>query len=226
VIASDSAPIPFAYVSIDGASGWIIDERGEVSIGAGKLQGLTANIRRIGFQPWIGKVRVTGRQPAPSAMLRGFYDRWMMRQKGALSAVFIGPEELEFRHPNKVTNMLAGLNGVKLQRGARGGLEALSTSGSLSGPCRMAILVDGSRQCPPLGCNVKPDHPCPSPSARFSSSPGCDPDQESVFIDQLVEANSVTAIEVYARGGNVPVSLSASDQACGIIAIWTGGRQP
>ena len=249
VIASDSAPIPFAYVSIDGASGRITDERGEVSIGAGKLRGLTANIRRIGFQPWIGKlqvpdtvavftvllqrvaqglseVRVTGRQPAPSAMLQGFYDRWMMRQRGALSAVFIGPEELEFRHPNKVTNMLAGLNGVKLQRGARGGLEALSTSGSLSGPCRMAILVDGTRQCPPLGCNVKPDHPCPSPSGRFSASPGCDPDQESVFIDQLVEAGSVTAIEVYARGGNVPVSLSASDQACGVIAIWTGGRQP
>jgi hypothetical protein len=249
VIASDSAPIPYAYVTIEGGSGQITDERGEVSLGAGKRQGLTANVRRIGYQPWVGKVelpdtapvftvmlhrvaqglsevRVTARQPAPSAALQGFYDRWMMRQRGALSAIFIGPEELEFRHPNKVTNMLSGLNGVRLQRGVRGGLEALSTSGSLSGPCRMAILVDGMRQCPPLGCNVKPTQPCSSSPGRVSPNPGCDPDQESVFIDQLVEASSVTAIEVYPRGGNIPVSLSASDQACGIIAIWTGGRRP
>lgn len=89
----------------------------------------------------------------------------------------------------------------------------------------MAVLVDGIRQCPPLGCNIKPDHPCPPPGTRFSP-PGCDPDDQSVFIDQIVEANTVMAIEVYARGGNVPVSLSSSDQACGIIAIWTGARKP
>lgn len=140
--------------------------------------------------------------------------------------MFIGPEELEFRHPSKVTNMLAGLNGVKLQRGERGGLEALSTSGSLGGPCRMAILIDGTRQCPALGCNVKPTQSCPPSTSRLNASPGCDADQESVFIDQLIDVSTVTAIEVYARGGNVPVSLSASDQACGIIAIWTGSRRP
>jgi hypothetical protein len=244
VIASDSTPIAFAYVTTDGGAGRITDERGEVSLGAGTLQGLAATVRRIGYQPWSGRVqlsdtatvftvmlqrvaqglsevRVTAQQAAPSAALKGFYDRWMERQRGALSAVFIGPEELEFRHPDKVTNMLAGLNGVMLRHGARGWLEAESSTGS----CKMAILVDGVRQCPPLGCNVKPDHPCPGPGARFAP-PGCDPDEQSVFIDQIVEANTVTAIEVYARGGNVPVSLSSSDQACGIIAIWTGARKP
>ena len=244
VISSDSEPIPFAYVTIDGGAGRITDERGEVSLGAGKGRGLNASVRRIGYQPWTGQVefadtatvftvvlplvaqgisevRITAQQPAPSAALKGFYDRWMERQRGALSAVFIGPEELEFRHPDKVTNMLAGLNGVMLKRGARGWLEAYSASGS----CKMAILVDGIRQCPPLGCNVKPDKPCPPPGTRFAP-PGCDPDDQSIFIDQIVEANTVTAIEVYARGGNVPVSLSSSDQACGIIAIWTGTRKP
>ncbi|HXD22431.1 MAG TPA: hypothetical protein VN613_03665 [Gemmatimonadaceae bacterium] len=244
MISSDSVPIPFAYVTIDGGSGRITDERGEVSIGAGKGRGLNASVRRIGYQAWLGKVefadtatvftvvlvrvaqglsevRVTAQSAAPSAALKGFYDRWMERQRGALSAVFIGPEELEFRHPDKVTNMLAGLNGVMLKRGSRGWLEAWSSTGS----CRMAVLVDGIRQCPPLGCNVTPDHPCPPPGTRFAP-PGCDPDQQSVFIDQIVEANTVTAIEVYARGGNVPVSLSSSDQACGIVAVWTGARKP
>ncbi|MGH7654141.1 MAG: hypothetical protein ACREN6_05700 [Gemmatimonadaceae bacterium] len=247
VVSTDSEPISFAYVSVQGGIGQITDEQGEVSLGAGKRQTLTVNVRRIGFQPWFGKlelpdtasvltvvlarvaqglsaVRVTGSAPAPSAALKGFYDRWMMRQKGTLSAVFIGPEEIEFRHPNKITNMLSGLVGVMLKRGTRGFLEAYNAAGT----CRMAVLLDGNRQCPRFGCDVAPVTATPCPTNVFNGRypPGCDPDDQAVFIDQLVDANDVTAIEVYARGGNVPSSLSVSDQACGIIALWTGSRKP
>lgn len=163
------------HTSVQGGVGQITDEHGELSLGAGKRQTLTVGVRRIGFQPWFGKlefpdtgsvltvvlpgiaqelsaVHVAGSAPAPSAALKGFYDRWMMRQKGTLSAVFIGPEEIEFRHPDKITNMLSGLNGVMLKRGARGSLEAYNPTGT----CRMAILLDGTRQCPKLGCDVGP----------------------------------------------------------------------
>lgn len=248
VVSTDSEPISYAYVTVQGGIGQITDERGEVSLGAGKRQTLTVGVRRIGFQPWFGKlefpdtgsvlavvlpgiaqglsaVHVAGSAPAPSAALKGFYDRWMMRQKGTLSAVFIGPEEIEFRHPNKITNMLSGLNGVMLKRGNRGSLEAYNSTGT----CRMAILLDGTRQCPKLGCDVgpPPNVQCPTiPPMNGRYPPGCDPEDQAVFIDELVDANDVTAIEVYARGGNVPVSLSSSDQACGIIALWTGSRKP
>jgi hypothetical protein len=248
VVSTDSEPISYAYITVQGGIGQITDENGEVSLGAGKRQTLTVGVRRIGFQPWFGKlefpdtasvltvvlpgiaqglsaVHVVGSAPAPSAALKGFYDRWLMRQKGTLSAVFIGPEEIEFRHPNKITNMLSGLNGVMLKRGNRGSLEAYNSSGT----CRMAILLDGTRQCPKLGCDVgpPPNIQCPTiPPMNGRYPPGCDPEDQAVFIDELVDANDVTAIEVYARGGNVPVSLSSSDQACGIIALWTGSRKP
>jgi len=139
VVSTDSTPVVYAYVTVQGGIGQITDENGEVSLGAGKKQTLTVRVQRIGYQPWFGKVdlpdtaaivriplariaqslsavTVTGNATTRALQLTGFYDRWMMRQKGALSAVFIGPEELEFRHPDKITNVLRGLNGVSFRR--------------------------------------------------------------------------------------------------------------
>jgi len=36
--------------------------------------------------------------------------------------------------------------------------------------------------------------------------------------------NDVMAIEVYERGGNMPISLQVNDTKCGVIALWTGSR--
>ena len=46
-----------------------------------------------------------------------------------------------------------------------------------------------------------------------------------VSLDELVDANSVAAIEVYAHGGNIPQEMQQSDWQCGVIAIWTGARR-
>ena len=248
VIAVDSTPIPYAYVAIEGGSGQITDERGEVSLGVGKKQTLVARVQRIGYQPWFGKlevpdtgavltvqlarlaqnlatVNVRGAAEVRSLQMTGFYDRWMQRQKGALSAVFIGPEEIEFRHPDKITNMLRGLNGVTLRRSCEGEQVAFSSSAQ----CQMAILVDGVRQCPSRGCSA--DGGGVFSTGEQSARPNCDSPTNvnattAVIIDQLLNADDIAAIEVYSRGGNVPVSISASDQACGIIAFWTGSRKP
>ena len=48
----------------------------------------------------------------------------------------------------------------------------------------------------------------------------------AVLIDQLVESNQVTRIEVYNRGANMPTSLQVADPSCGVIAFWTGSRKP
>jgi hypothetical protein len=140
VVSTDGQPIAFANVIVEGGMTQITDEKGEVSLGSGKHQTLTFNIKRIGFTPWFGKIElpdtaavllvslpplaqtlspvtVTGEKAVQSSLvIKGFYDRWLMRQKGMLSAVFISPEELEFRHPDRITGMLRGLNGVNLTR--------------------------------------------------------------------------------------------------------------
>jgi hypothetical protein len=243
VVSPDSAPIAYAFVSLEGGTGQITDESGEISLGTGKAQTLTANVRRIGFQPWFGKVqvpdttatitvvlpriaqkltevRVTGSESPLSLPMRGFYDRWLMRQKGLLSAVFIGPEEIEFRHPNKITNMLNGLSGVRLVRSVHGFAEAYGAAGS----CKMAILIDGVQQCPPIGCKNDTRPPC-GPSGRNQRGAPCDPDEDKVLIDDILDASTVAAIEVYPRGGNTPISLQVNDSRCGVIALWTGSKR-
>ena len=225
VVSDHGQPIMYANVTLEGSTSRITDEKGEVNLGVGARQKFSVRVSRIGFAPWFGKVdlpavatmtvtlpqiaqvlapvRVAGApQMKTPLQLTGFYDRWIMREKGTLSAVFIGPEELEFRHPNKITNMLSGLNGVQIRQlnskglGMNDNLIAYSTtSADALTLCPMAVLIDGHQERPP------------------------------VFIDRVIDANAVMAIEVYDRGGNMPIGLQANDTVCGVLAFWTGSRR-
>jgi hypothetical protein len=235
VVSSDGEPIAHANVTVEGGIIQVTDDSGLVSLGAGKRQTFTVRVRRIGFTQWFGQlevpdtaatltialpslaqklstVRVSGEAKAKSPLaMTGFYDRWLMRQKGVLSAVFISPEELDFRHPDRITAMLYGLNGVRVSQAcvsppvkvARGtsclmGQVAFSTF--VPGNCPMAIVIDGMQQHP-LGASY-------------------------VGIDNLLDAYSVAAMEVYSRGGNMPVNFQFQDTECGVLAFWTGSRRP
>jgi hypothetical protein len=248
VISSDSAPVVYAYVSIDGGTGQISDEKGEISLGAGKKKTVSVHARRIGYEQFFGKielpdtaatitiflprltqalgsVQITGRAAA-TPFLQPFYDRWLMRQKGLLSATFISPEEIEFRHPNKITNMLSGLNGVSFRRTTQGDLVAFGYNNQ----CQMAVLLDGVQLCPGMGCKCQT---CGANIVQIGSKGYTNPSDtaqltelNSVPIDRLIEAGSVAGIEVYSRGANMPISLQVADAGCGAIAFWTGSRRP
>ncbi len=118
--------------------------------------------------------------------------------KGLLSATFIGPEELEFRHPDKITNMLYGLNSVRIVRNSKTG-QLMVTSTQIvdvkHGYCPMAIVIDGHQVY-------------------------------DAAIDDILSADDVTGIEIYSRGGNMPITMQVQDAACGAIAFWTGSRKP
>jgi hypothetical protein len=222
----DGKPIAYANVTVDGGSTEITNDKGEVGLGTGRMQSFSLRVRRIGFSEWFGRVdvpdtasaltitmahvtqqlsavRVTGQKNPSSPFVQGFYDRWIMRQKGLLSAVFIGPEELEQRHPDKITGMLNGLNGVCMypilpKSPVLYSSRAASLMAGVAGPCQncpMAVLIDGTQQYGSL-----------------------------IHIDNLVDASDVMAIEVYSRGGNMPSSLHVNDNTCGVVALWTGSR--
>ena len=257
VVSADSQPVIYAFVTIEGGAGQITDEKGQINLGKGKRKTVSVNVRRIGYQPFAGKidlpdtaatlivmlprlqqslgaVTVTATNGTQSALrLHGFYDRWLLRQNGMLSATFIGPEEIESRHPDKITNLLSGLNGVSFRRTERGDLVAVGYNGT----CQMAVLVDGVVQCPSKGCKCDQcgANGVEIGNVRGSNSRGAPKGAETkdtldestaVLIDRIIEADNVTAIEVYARGGNVPASLPVADAACGAIALWTGSRKP
>jgi hypothetical protein len=235
VVSTDGKPIPYANVSVEGGITQVTDENGDVPLGAGKRQTFTVRVRRIGFTPWFGKVElpdtaatvaitlpslvqklstvtVSGTANVkPALALTGFYDRWLMRQKGVLSAVFISPEELEFRHPDKITAMLYGLNGVRVAQAcvspptqSRSGSRPSCLMGLVAfnvGGCPMTVVIDGMQQRP-IGKGA------------------------NVAIDDLLDAFSVAGIEVYNRGGNVPISAQYHDIGCGLLMFWTGSRRP
>jgi hypothetical protein len=237
VVSSDSTPIVYAYVTIEGGIGQITDEKGEVNLGTGKHKTFTVNVRRIGYQPWFGKlefpdttamftialprltqtlgaIHVSGRSGELSVPLQKFYDRWEMRQKGALSATFIGPEEIEGRHPTRTSDLFSGLSGVALVHSDNGAVCARSNGGS----CFMTVMIDGnvfrnaSRMCYMQGAL----HIGRGAQSEVDHGPD---------LNDAIDINDIAAVEVYTRGGNMPVTLQAPDNACGVLAIWTGSRK-
>ena len=50
-------------------------------------------------------------------------------------------------------------------------------------------------------------------------------DQNAIFIDNVVSANGMAAVEYYRRGANIPIEMQQLDVGCGVLAIWTGGRK-
>jgi hypothetical protein len=233
IVSADDQPVLHANVTIEGGEARITDEKGEVSLGHGTRQTFIVAVRRIGYTPWFGKVNfadtssvftirlkslsqtlatvnVSARTIKSPLELTGFYDRWMMRQKGVLSAVFIGPEELEFRHPDKISGMLHGLNGVEVRRTERGDAVVWSTITR----CKMAIVIDGQEQ--------QPEEIVSTSKGGMASVKGT---ASAVLLDQMLDANDVMAIEIYERSGNMPISMQTHN-ACGAIALWTGSRKP
>jgi hypothetical protein len=231
VTAADGQPIAYAFVQANGGRAMLTDEDGRVSMGAGKKQTMTIEVRRIGFTPFYGKldfpdtaitmpvmltaiaqqlgsVKVTGDKSKSSLELNGFYKRWLDSQKGVTSAVFIGPEEIDKRNSSRLTALLSGVNGVTITRTQTGNSVAVSGAG---GSCPMAILIDGRKVCPNGGC------------MNTDVSKGLT-DMNVVLLDQVLDVNSVAGIEVYKRGGNMPSDFHV-DGECGAVAFWTGSRK-
>lgn len=232
VVSTDSQPVSYAFVQANGGHAQLTDETGHVSMGRGKKQTFDVEVRRIGFTPYFGKIdlpdtaitvhivlaplaqqlssmRVTSRKSSSSLELNGFYKRWLDMQKGANTAIFIGPEEIEKRNASRVSMLLGGVNGVSTTRTSNGN-TVLTTGGG--GSCPMAVIVDGRQVCPIAGCTM------------VDYSKGLT-DKNSVLIDQVLDINSVAGVEVYKRGGNMPSAFHV-DSECGAIALWTGSRKP
>ena len=232
VVTADSEPVTYAFVQANGGHAQLTDETGRVSLGRGKKQMFDVEVRRIGFTPYFGKIelpdtavtirivlsrlaqqlnalQVTSKKSKTSLELSGFYQRWLEMQKGATSAIFIGPEEIEKRNASRVSALLGGVNGINLTRTSNGHMVVTTGGG---GSCPAAVIVDGRQVCPTGGCNFL-DY-----SRGFT-------DQNVVLIDEVIDINSVAGVEVYKRGGNMPSAFHV-DGECGAVALWTGSRKP
>ncbi len=228
VVDSSGVPIPFAIVAISGGTSRLVDSTGQVRFTGLKGNNLKLRVQRMGYTPFDGavtvddgvfrvvlvritqeleEVRVIAERNTPLSR-NGFYDRMLRVQRGAIVGEFITPEELNQRRPMQVSNILTGRRYVTVRReGARG----RATLAGRGGQCGMTILVDGQRMNGVLQ---------PGQGGGYRGD-------MNLTIDELVEAGSVAAIEIYASMANAPAELIplTGGGSCGIIAVWTGGRQ-
>jgi hypothetical protein len=250
VMGDDGQAVAFANVTLAGERPKITNEKGEVEIGTAARGSVTLDVRRLGYEPWYGTVRmgdtvtsalvtlhrisrrmftikITDSTSGVPAYLRGFYERMLARQRGIGNGLYLTPEEVDRRNPGAASALLQGLNGVSLQRTGTGRTIAMSASGT----CQMTVLVDGHRVCPDNGCDAgtpPPAQPSNAPrrGAARTNAPVAQPrDDQFVIIDNVIGANEVAAVELYPRGASIPPSLPATDASCGLVAFWTGGRR-
>ncbi len=225
--------IPFAWVQIVNGVSRIADDSGRAVFNVKHNDSLNLQVRRVGFQPYTGwtrldaskgvfladlaalpqtldPVNIAGRRDTPLART-GFYDRAERVQKGAYSARMITPEELDFRNPVQLSQMLYGDRFVKVT--PQNGKQVLLGRGIY---CAMTILLDGQRL---LGTYEE-----------AIGNPNAPPMSSLSAIDDAVTAQSIAAIEIYGSVAQVPVELQRAAgtrlaQGCGLIAIWTGSRR-
>ncbi len=225
--------IPFAHVRIENGVARVADDSGRAVFNSPPPEELRLQVRRMGFSPFVGPaqrdsvtgeyiadlaplpraldaVTVAGRRNTPLAR-NGFYDRMERVQKGAYSARLITPEELDFRNPMSVTQMLSGESMVKVTpAGYRKSVLMSRNPG-----CAMTILLDGQRALGTL-------------EESIGFGPNKPPASMLISVDELVSVQSVAAIEIYGSMASAPVEFqraAGNSGGCGLVVLWTGSRR-
>jgi hypothetical protein len=140
-------------------------------------------------------VEATAREPLLERA--GFYRRQLSGP-----GKFLGPAEFEKRRPQRMTDMLQAVNGVRLVPGRFGRPVVVMRRGQLSmrrAECTPRILVDRNEI---VGAAAE--------------------------LDLLIDPAVVAGMEIYASNAGVPseFGVGAGMSACGLILIWTGARPP
>lgn len=228
VVDSEGGALTYANVQVNGGRRYVADDSGRFAIPAppGRFSLL---VRRIGFAPEeivfdmspdtairvrmsavataLPEQRITGRAAFVSLDLNGFYRRMKDAERGINHGYFVTPEDLEFRKPNQITQMVEGFPSVYMTRTADPKKDIIA-----GGPCAGAnkcVLVAGFPRC---AMTVYVDR------IRIAGKPGNGRDD---FVNELVVPTHVAAMEIYPRGIGAPPEYQSMNGSCGVVLIWT-----
>ncbi|HEU4560041.1 MAG TPA: carboxypeptidase regulatory-like domain-containing protein [Longimicrobium sp.] len=169
-----------------------------VELRAASGTGVVATVQRE-----VALAGVEGRaaRRSPSLDMHGFYAR---RDQGI--GVFLTDSAIQRRTGGRVTDVLRGVDGVKLvrwypnPRAVRGAGEehwrVASARGTSSGPCWMDVYIDGQQA---------------QTSTRLEWARN---------LDQM-QLRDVEAVEVYRSGAEVPHEYRGGTSTCGVVLLWT-----
>lgn len=243
--------IPFAWVQLEGGIANVGDDSGRVTFKHAARDSLRFHVRRMGFLPFYGYARRSGEasyeailKVAPRALqtvrveerrntslaLTGFYDRMDRAKRGASTARFITPEELDLRNPGRVSQMLAGETSIKVStfnmrvllegRGRRCGMNVILDGRQMTGMLEELKNVDQNpqlrRDLERVMGDPQGEHAVMQRHAATMTS-----------VDELINAGSVAAIEIYPSPASVPVELlrMMGKGTCGVVVLHSGARK-
>jgi len=193
---------------------------GPLELGAGG--DLDTEFHLLALAVPLAPLEVAGAPPQLDAFLArvGFYER-----QHSDFGHFITREQIEARAAKRITDLLAGLPGVRLVPGASGlsraGIELRGSLLSHGGSCHPRVFVDGimvirgdarSRGLDVFGLPEQ---------ATEAAVPGVE--RPEIALDDVVQPEDVQAIEVYRSAAEVPVRFGGTSTStqCGVIVIWT-----
>jgi hypothetical protein len=248
IVGTDRVPVPYALVTVEGATPSITNAQGEVGIGKRRNVALKIEVRRIGYRVldetidfpdtaatrWLTLSRVTQELPAVTVSagksnleLTGFYDRWLDKQKGGLrNSTFIGPEVIEQRNASVTTDLLSHVIGVTLRVDAKGvrsarGIGDRPKVGVEIKPGATSMNIRG--ECF-MNVLVDSREVCSNVGCHyvFSDDPAGSPDEDhAVDLDKRVDVKQIAGIEVYPSRDGMPDDVRKHYNGCGVIQIWT-----
>jgi hypothetical protein len=246
VVDGDGRPVPYAAVNVANGATAIADDAGRVTLNMPPRDSLNVTVRRIGYKPLdarvtraasdgayvvamtrlpspLDTVRVVAQQSTPLART-GFYDRVERVRKGAYTAEFITPEELDARNPSQVSSIFQGRRTTSIIMFGGGGTRQQAVLLG-RGRCAMTIVVDGQQVTNTLQEAVVSAGAPQSMYTRGSSQ--VSPGKTTIGLDDIVDGRSVMGIEIYPSTANAPAELIpiGGRGSCGFVAIWTGPRR-
>lgn len=195
----DSLPSRLVYVAVR-ARGFVNDIRGPIELGEADTVELHFELRPRKARP--DSVTVTlDRKRDPRLASVGFY-----RRRARTSGHFMTAEEIM---ESGASTLSAGINqlvsGVEVVRTPAGnGVVLPGGQQTLDDRCYPLVYVDGT-QVGRAG-----------PSRRGGGG--------GVSLDNLVDLDSLSGLEVYASAAEVPGAYSGMESRCGVILLWTETR--
>jgi hypothetical protein len=130
--------------------------------------------------------------------MQGFYER---RSKGLDTGIFITPEIMEERMPNRLTDLFWSLPATRVIETQVGDQGVYFRAGERFGDiCWPMVFQD--RQLVRTG---------------GLQSGGADP----AALNEILEAFDVAAIEIYRSPAEIPPEFNGPNAACGVIVLWT-----
>ena len=222
---TDSGGRYVAYVTLDGGAKYraITNAVGEFRLSVPPDVGIEVLVRRIGFLPTRFKILpgadttvnvpmqqlavlmqtqiVRAQQTVRSLEMRGFYERMLETQNGALNGDYVLPEEIEMRSPNRVSQLLETKRGINVRRQGSCNIIVQCFRVYGQGGCAATVFLDGQRL-----------NPLKTASNDLSGAPP---------LDELIPVSSVSGIEIYPRGALAPPKFQSLGGTCAIVLIWT-----